>query len=117
MGVSFLARYTCTLRIPFQARSSLGKDDYFGKPTAHISFRQFPREETSGSNALGEMALGRFPGGDMTQTKNETWSFSDVTSQKVSIKSFCKSRFPHKSVDIFFTLVTIKDKLTDLCGN
>jgi hypothetical protein len=33
------------------------------------------------------------------------------------IKSSCKSQFPYKSVNLFFVLVTIKDKLTDLCGN
>ena len=38
-------------------------------------------------------------------------------SQKVSIKSFCESQSPHKSVNLFFTLVIIKNKLTNLCGN
>ena len=28
-----------------------------------------------------------------------------------------KSQFPHKSVNVFFILVIITDKLTDLCGN
>ena len=40
-----------------------------------------------------------------------------LISQKVFIKSFCKSQFPHKSVNLFFILVIIKDKLTNLCGN
>ena len=30
---------------------------------------------------------------------------------------FCKSQFPRKSVNLFFMLVMMKDKLTDLCGN
>jgi len=38
----------------------------------------------------------------------------DLISQKVFIKSFFKSQFPHKSVNLFFILVTMKDKLTDL---
>jgi len=38
-------------------------------------------------------------------------------SQKVSIKSFCKSQFPHKSVNVFFISVMIKVKLTDSWGN
>jgi hypothetical protein len=38
-------------------------------------------------------------------------------STEVSIKSFCTSQFQHKSVNLSFTKVTIKDKLTDLCGN
>ena len=32
-------------------------------------------------------------------------------SQKVFTKSFCKSRFPYKSVETFFILVIIKGKL------
>ena len=42
---------------------------------------------------------------------------SHFISQKVSIKSFCKSQFLHKSVNVCFILVMINDKLTDLCGN
>ena len=38
-------------------------------------------------------------------------------SQTVIIKSICKSQFSHKSVDLFFALVIIKDTLTDLYGN
>ena len=38
-------------------------------------------------------------------------------SQKVFIKFFCKSQFRHKSVNLFFILVIIKDTSTDLCGN
>ena len=40
----------------------------------------------------------------------------DLISQKV-FKSFCKSQFPHKFVNLFFISVIIKDKLTDLCEN
>jgi len=36
------------------------------------------------------------------------------TSQKVFLKWFYRSQFPHKSVDSFFILVIAKDKLTDL---
>ena len=35
-----------------------------------------------------------------------------LLSQQVLIKSFCKSRFPNKSVSLFFILVIVKDKLT-----
>ena len=38
-------------------------------------------------------------------------------SQKVFLKSFCISHPSHKSVNLFFTLVTVKDTLTDLCGS
>ena len=40
-----------------------------------------------------------------------------VISQKVFIKSFCISQSPHKSVNLLFVHVTIKDKLTNFCGN
>ena len=33
------------------------------------------------------------------------------------MKSFWKSQYPHTSVNLFFILVMIKDKLTDLYGN
>ena len=38
-------------------------------------------------------------------------------SQRVLIKSFLKSQFPHKSVNFLLILVIIEDKLTNLCGN
>ena len=40
-----------------------------------------------------------------------------LISHKVFLKSFCKSQFPHKSVNLFFISVTVKDKLTDLWGS
>ena len=40
-----------------------------------------------------------------------------LISQKVFITSLCKSQFPHKSVNLFFILVIVKDRLTDLSGN
>ena len=41
---------------------------------------------------------------------------TEVISQKVLIKSFCKSQFPREFVNLFFILVIIKDNLTDLWG-
>ena len=38
-------------------------------------------------------------------------------SQKVFIKSFFKSQFPHKSVNLPFTITIVKNKSTHLCGN
>ena len=38
-------------------------------------------------------------------------------SHKVFLKSFCRSQFPHKSVNLSFIITNIKNKLTDLCGN
>ena len=40
-----------------------------------------------------------------------------VLSHYVFGKSFCKSQFPHKSVNLSFTLVIVKDKLTILWGS
>ena len=40
-----------------------------------------------------------------------------LISQKGFIKSFCNSQFPHKSVNLSFISVMLKDKLTSLCGN
>ena len=37
--------------------------------------------------------------------------------ERLFIKSFCKSQFPHKSVNLFFILVKMRDTLTHLCGN
>ena len=41
---------------------------------------------------------------------------STFISQKVFIKSFCKSQFPRKYVNSFFMSVKIKNELTNLCG-
>jgi len=38
-------------------------------------------------------------------------------SQKVFIKSFGKSQFTHKSVNLSFIITNIKNKLTDSCGH
>ena len=38
-------------------------------------------------------------------------------SHQVFPKSFCISQFSHKSVNLIFTLVIVKDKLTDLWGS
>ena len=40
-----------------------------------------------------------------------------VISQKVFIKSFGKSQFTHRSVNLSFSITNLKNKLTDLCGN
>ena len=42
---------------------------------------------------------------------------SEFISHEVFFKSFCKSQFPHKSVNLFFILVIVKDRLTDLWGS
>ena len=44
-------------------------------------------------------------------------SRSRLISQKVFIKSFCKSQLPQKSVNLSFITTNIKNKLTDSCGN
>jgi len=42
---------------------------------------------------------------------------TDLISQKVSIKSLCKSQFPHKPVNLSSIITNKEDKLTDLCRN
>ena len=42
---------------------------------------------------------------------------SGLISQKVYIMSYFNSQLPHKSVNVFFILITIKHNLTDLLGN
>ena len=44
------------------------------------------------------------------------WDIIDSYLRQVFMKSIGKSQFPHKSVNLFFTLAIIKDKLTDLWG-
>ena len=41
----------------------------------------------------------------------------EIISHTVFETSFRTSQFPHKSVNLFFILVMIKDELTDWCGN
>ena len=43
--------------------------------------------------------------------------FRAFISQKVFLKSFCKNQFPHKSVNLSFSITNVENKLTDLCGN
>ena len=38
------------------------------------------------------------------------------SSYSVFLKSFYKSEFPHKFINVFLVLVKVKDKLTDLWG-
>ena len=40
-----------------------------------------------------------------------------LISHNVFIMSFCKSQFPHKSVNLLFVLVIVKDELMDLWGS
>jgi len=42
---------------------------------------------------------------------------TSLFSQKVFIKLFYKSQFPHKSVNLSFIITDTKNKVTDLCGN
>ena len=68
--------------------------------------------------------------GRISIQKEVTWDFYErrgfkiadlcsleLISHKVFLKSFCKSQLPNKSVNLFFILVIVKDKLTDLWGS
>ena len=41
---------------------------------------------------------------------------TDIISNKVLMKLFRKSQFPHKSVTLFFIMTGMKDTLMNLCG-
>ena len=41
----------------------------------------------------------------------------EIISHEVLLTLFFKRQFSHKSVNSFFVLVTVKDKLTDLWGS
>jgi len=43
--------------------------------------------------------------------------FTVFISQKMFTKSFCKSQFPLKFVNLSFTTTDINNELSDLCGN
>ena len=49
--------------------------------------------------------------------KSDQRACPDFISQKVFIRSFCKSQFPHKSVHLSLITTNTKNKLTNLCGN
>ena len=40
-----------------------------------------------------------------------------LVDQNALMKSICNSQFPHKIANLFFILVIIKGRLTDLGGN
>ena len=42
---------------------------------------------------------------------------TSFSSPEVFVKLFCESQFQHKSVDLFFMLVIIKNKSTNFCAN
>ena len=47
---------------------------------------------------------------------NQRCLLNDLIPHIVFSKSCCNSQFPHKIVNVFFTLVIVKNKLTDLRG-
>ena len=40
-----------------------------------------------------------------------------ISNIYISLKWFCRSQLPHKSVNLSFTITNMQNKLTDLCGN
>ena len=41
----------------------------------------------------------------------------ELISHEVFLESFSRIQIPHKSVDLSFTITSIKNELMDLCGN
>ena len=50
-------------------------------------------------------------------TRNPKPSPTKLIPHKLFLKSFCRSRFSHKSVRLSFTITDIKNNLTDFCGS
>ena len=83
----------------------------------HVVLGTLPSEEGSTKREFLPLAESQSQDPTLTVLHVPYSHDSGFISQRVFIKSFCKSPFPHKSVNLFFILVTIKDKLTNLCGN
>ena len=88
----------------------------FGFWVSSFGSRAFthPWHDTSPLNHLGGKVD---PGQLVVQKQNSfprVWGF---ISQKVLITLFCKSRFPHTSVNLSFVITNVQNKLTDLRGN
>ena len=56
-------------------------------------------------------------GGTHRSMVSSGWRATKFISHKVFLKSFCKGQLLHKSVDLFFTVTNMKNKLVDLYGN
>ena len=65
---------------------------------------------------LGARLLGGLLRNDLDVLHREAHELSNHFAHTVFIKSFCKSQFPHKSVNLSFIITRMKNKLTDLCG-
>ena len=105
-----------TIQEPNSSPQSLTKS-WIPRPLACTAGGRIPA--SSGANQ-GEWK-GRFdPTLDSPPTKKTAAHLraqSRVISKKVFTKSFLKSQFPHKSVNLFLILVKMKNRWTDLCGS
>ena len=72
-----------------------------------------PRPLSKGLRVWGAGLI--FGGSSGLGLRCAVWGFGDF-SHKVLLKPCCKSRFPHKSVNLLIMLVIV-DTLTDLYGN
>ena len=52
----------------------------------------------------------------LTSLYHTPW-ISTLISHRLFLESFCRSQFPHKSVNLSFTITNIKNNMTDLRGN
>ena len=64
--------------------------------------------------AIMQRAVGDW-GFNWRSSREMTGTWQSYLTQSV-FKSSCKNRFPHKSVNLFFISVIVKDKLTNLWG-
>ena len=63
---------------------------------------------------VSQLALGRRP---RTTLGNRVAGCYKFISYKVFFKSFCRSRPPHKRVNLSFTITNIMNQLMELCEN
>ena len=55
--------------------------------------------------------------GSLHATPSRSHTPSALISQKVFLKSFYKSQFPHEPINLFFILLIVEDELTSLWGS
>ena len=85
-------------------------------PPEHAPYSQdapVPGSAKSSDFDLGSRYLLRGKVGSGVSRRSRCLTF---ITHRAPLMSLCKSQFPHKSVNLFFILVIVKDKFTDLWG-
>ena len=67
------------------------------------------------SESASESAIAGFPATVDSHMSYPLAESADFDLNKLCITSFCKGRFPHKFVNLYFIITDIKNELTALC--